>query len=85
MPASAGNERTNTPPSDVKINVYNIAGELVRTLGPAIREGGTTYYDDWDCTNMTGRLVASGVYIGEISWKGKRKFIKMAIIKGSGL
>jgi hypothetical protein len=70
---------------DVRINVYNLAGELVRTLNPGAVPGGYTHYVPWNCANNSGQTVGSGVYIGEVVWGGKREFFKMAIIKGSGL
>ncbi|MBI3552269.1 MAG: right-handed parallel beta-helix repeat-containing protein [Elusimicrobia bacterium] len=67
------------------IRIYDLAGELVRNMSQGELAGGFTYYTPWNCTNASGRRVASGVYIGEVEWNGKRKQFKMAIIKGSGL
>jgi flagellar hook assembly protein FlgD len=70
---------------DLKVNIYNTAGELVRTMHPGPLQGGFTHYLPWDCANGSGRTVSSGIYFGEVVWGGKRKVFKMAIIKGSGL
>ncbi|MBI5246675.1 MAG: hypothetical protein HY923_05800 [Elusimicrobia bacterium] len=69
----------------LKINIYTVTGEKVRTIEQGDLPGGKTYYTPWNCLNDGGRTVASGVYIGEAVHGGKRKFFKIAIIKGSGL
>ena len=69
----------------VTIRFYNLAGQLVKTIDQGQVQGGFTNYQNWDCTNNSGRQVASGVYIGEIQWGKQRKFFKTAIIRGSGL
>ncbi|MBI5243129.1 MAG: carboxypeptidase regulatory-like domain-containing protein, partial [Elusimicrobia bacterium] len=80
--------RYGLPPgesAELKIKVYNVAGELVREFSQGNLAGGRTYYTPWDCKNNSGRTIASGVYIGQIKWGGMNRFFKMAIIKGSGL
>jgi hypothetical protein len=67
------------------IRIYDLAGELVREMAQGDLQGGFTYYTAWNCGNGSGNRVASGVYIAEIEWNGKRKQTKIAIIKGSGL
>ncbi|MFH2203652.1 MAG: hypothetical protein ABIJ96_11090 [Elusimicrobiota bacterium] len=71
--------------ADLKVKIYNIAGEVVRELSQGTLSGGQTYYTPWSCTNQSGKTVASGVYIGQIQWGDKSQFFKMAVIKGSGL
>ncbi|MEJ2720344.1 MAG: T9SS type A sorting domain-containing protein [bacterium] len=47
----------------VSLRIYNVAGQLVRTLADAVmtpRQGG--YVVDWDGRSDTGRLVSSGIY-----------------------
>ncbi len=80
--------RASLPPgasNDLTVNVYNLSGQKVRSLPQGSVPGGQTYYMPWNCSNDDGKTVSSGVYFGEITWGNKRKFIKMAIIKGSGL
>jgi hypothetical protein len=72
-------------PAPYKINIYNVAGEKVRTIEQGTLPGSRTYYTPWNCANDAGRTVASGVYIAEIVHGSRRKYIKIAIIKGSGL
>jgi uncharacterized repeat protein (TIGR01451 family) len=54
IPAAAG--RTS-----VELNIYDIAGRLVRTLVSEGRNPGT-YQADWNLTNESGLQVPSGVY-----------------------
>lgn len=70
---------------ELKINIYNLAGELVKELRPGPVQGQFTHYVPWDCSNNSGATVASGVYLGEVRWAGRSKFVKIAIIRGSGL
>lgn len=81
--------RTSIPlsgtPADLRINIYNVAGEKVRTIEQGQVPAGQTYYTPWNCLNDAGAKVASGVYIGEAVHGARRKFFKIAIIKGSGL
>jgi len=71
--------------AEATIRIYTVSGELVREFSQGQLPGGNKYYSPWDCKNQSGRNVASGVYIIQISWGGKNKFIKAALIKGSGL
>jgi uncharacterized protein (DUF2141 family) len=81
--------RTSIPlsgtPAELRYNIYTVAGEKIRTIEQGTVPPGQTYYTPWNCTNDAGRTVASGVYIGEVIHGGRRKFFKIAIIKGSGL
>ena len=80
--------RTSLPAGSaetLKYNIYNVAGQKVRTIDQGAVPGGMTHYTPWNCANDDGRVVASGVYIGEVVWGGKKKYFKIAIIKGSGL
>jgi hypothetical protein len=71
--------------ADLRYNIYNVVGEKIRTIEQGAVPVGQTYYTPWDCTNNKGQTVASGIYIGEVIHGGRRKFFKIAIIKGSGL
>jgi hypothetical protein len=80
--------RTSIPSGDaaeLKFNIYTVAGEKIRTIANGVQTAGRTYYTNWDCKNDDGRVIASGVYIGEAIHGTRRKFFKIAIIKGSGL
>jgi len=72
---------------NVEIKIYNVAGELVRTLkgaqyGLDNLTADAHYYVEWDGKNDYGKKVASGVYIGRFTVNDKyEKFFKMAVIK----
>ncbi|MBI5623634.1 MAG: hypothetical protein HY924_07650 [Elusimicrobia bacterium] len=70
---------------ETRINIYNVTGGLVRTINQGYLEGNRTYYTPWNCGNDGGKTVGSAVYLAEIVWGSQRQFIKIAIIKGSGL
>ncbi|MEK7232691.1 MAG: hypothetical protein AAB268_02655 [Elusimicrobiota bacterium] len=71
--------------ADLRYNIYTVAGMKIRTIEQGSVPAGQTYYTPWDCRNDSGQTVASGVYIGEVVHGGRRKFFKIAIIRGSGL
>jgi hypothetical protein len=63
------------------IEIFNTAGEKVRSLTGDAGSGGTAVYIDWDGTNEHGSGVASGVYIGRLTIAGQERFFKMAVLK----
>lgn len=66
----------------VEIQIFNVAGERVRTLNTTIATGGTHNYLEWDGTNDHGNKVASGVYIARFTiGGGNERFFKMAVVK----
>jgi len=78
LPASVGAK------AGIKFYIYNLAGELVRTLDLGEKDGGYYYYTEWDGKNDSGQDCASGVYF-LIAKKGNDKLnskpLKMAIVK----
>jgi len=73
-------------PDDVtgslEIQIFNLAGEKIRTLSGSASVGGSHYYVEWDGTNEHGKDVASGIYIGRLTISGSNeKFFKMAVVK----
>ncbi|OGR79544.1 MAG: hypothetical protein A3I11_04020 [Elusimicrobia bacterium RIFCSPLOWO2_02_FULL_39_32] len=68
---------------EVTLYVYDVSGDLVRTLNFGKQATGKYHYDDWDGKNEDGQTVASGVYIGRLKIEGstRTKFLKMAVIK----
>jgi hypothetical protein len=65
----------------VEFKIYNIAGELVRTIDEGEKQGGYYYYTEWDGKNDKGEECASGVYICVAKAKDVTKTFKMVIIK----
>jgi hypothetical protein len=66
----------------IEIKIFDVAGELVRTLNVPGATGGSYYYLEWDGKNYHGQNVASGTYIGRFTIDGSNeKFFKMAVLK----
>ncbi|UCH85715.1 MAG: T9SS type A sorting domain-containing protein, partial [Candidatus Latescibacterota bacterium] len=64
----------------VSIRVYNVAGQLVKTLVNETRNPG--FYElIWDGSNDHGSRVASGVYFYRLDTPGYTKSMKMVILK----
>lgn len=65
----------------VEIKIYNVLGELVRTIRNDVT-GGSHYYVEWDGKNDHGEKVASGTYIARATIGGaNEKYFKMAVLK----
>ena len=63
------------------LRVYNVRGELVRTLQESWLPAGT-YQAAWDGTDQRGRAVSSGTYFAVISNdRGIRDRIRMVLLK----
>jgi hypothetical protein len=73
------------PLSTERIEIFNVAGERVRTLNPQdasefVTQGGYTTAI-WDARNDFGRDVASGVYVFWVRAAGQTKIGKVAVIR----
>jgi hypothetical protein len=70
---------------DVNISIYNIAGQLVRTLELGHREAGSYTVKEraayWDGRNATGERVASGVYFYNVQSGSFHATKRMVIVK----
>jgi hypothetical protein len=67
--------RFTNMPSDGKIRIFTISGELVRELGILDNP------QRWDLKNQVGEVVASGVYLWEVTSGKNRKTGKLMVIK----
>jgi hypothetical protein len=65
----------------VTIQVYNVAGKVVRTLLDTEVEAGTSGYVVWDGTGESGQKCASGVYFYRIAAPGFSTSRKMIMLK----
>ncbi len=67
---------------EVKIRIYNTAGDLVRELKGTCAAGQYNYFH-WDGRNTSGDDVASGVYFAAVDAPGapKREPIKLVVVK----
>jgi hypothetical protein len=66
----------------VSLRVYNVAGQLVRTLVNEIKEPRHEGYTvSWDGRNNSGEFVSSGVYFYKLTAKDFMKTRKMVLLK----
>jgi hypothetical protein len=64
----------------VTLKVYNVAGQLVRTLVNGVRDA-NTYTVTWDGTNDRGGAVASGIYFYKMDTKDFSQTKKMVMLR----
>ena len=64
----------------VAIKVYNVAGQLVRTLVDGVYEAGS-HSVTWDGTNNIGAKVASGVYFYKMETGNFSRTKKMVLLR----
>ncbi|MFQ6044241.1 MAG: FlgD immunoglobulin-like domain containing protein, partial [Candidatus Poribacteria bacterium] len=71
--------------AEVKIEIYNVAGQLVRTLNLGRKEAGNYISRQravhWDGTNDTGETVTSGLYFYTIRAGAFKATRRMVILK----
>lgn len=73
-------------PSRIKVEIYNILGELIKELGSSDNATGTLQYR-WDGRNMNNNTISSGIYIvraiakGNNSQKQSSHFKKIILLK----
>ncbi len=73
---------TGSGSTNIKIKIYNVAGDMVREFNtPGTR--GQYNYTEWDGKNTAGDDVASGVYFAVVDAPGapKKEPIKMVVVK----
>jgi hypothetical protein len=63
-------------PSDVKLTIYNVQGQVVTVLEEGRREAGS-HDVTWDGRDADGKSVAAGTYFYEIQAGGAREAKKM--------
>lgn len=67
-------------PQDISLNVYNIAGQSIKTLFNARQDAGM-YTFWWNGQNDQGRKVSNGVYVICLKTPNKKQIIKATRIK----
>ena len=71
--------------TNVSIKIYNLKGEIIRTLDLGFQNAGTyrtkTHAAYWDGRNSDGENVSSGVYIYTLQTRYKRFTRKMVVVK----
>ena len=53
--------------SPVQLKIYNVAGQLVRTLVNDVKAAGQVHIASWDGRNDSGQTVSSGVYFYKLT------------------
>jgi hypothetical protein len=66
--------------ADVKLEVYNVVGQVVRTL-VADHQNAGRYVVQWDATNDNGQPLSSGIYFYHIQAGDFQKTKKMLLLK----
>ena len=64
----------------VTLKVYNVAGQLVRTLVDEVRDA-AAYSIAWDGRNNIGSQVASGIYFYKMETNGFSETRKMVLLR----
>jgi len=67
--------------SQVNLKIYNVAGQLVKTLVDGEEMVPGMHVVRWDCTNETGEKVASGIYFYKMSAGDFHAVKKMVVTK----
>jgi hypothetical protein len=65
----------------VTLKVYNVAGQLVKTLVNGVRDAGFANQVTWNGTNDRGASVASGIYFYKLETKDYSKTLKMVMLR----
>jgi flagellar hook assembly protein FlgD len=65
----------------LKLSIYNVRGQLVKTMIDGERPQGADQTIVWDGTNNQGSSVSSGVYFYEARTGGEVQVQKMALVK----
>lgn len=69
-------------PGRVKLTIYNVAGQLVRTLVDEHQMPRTEGYTvPWDGKDDSGKKLASGIYFCRLSIKGSFKTTKLVLLR----
>jgi hypothetical protein len=64
----------------VQLEIYNVLGQLVRTLVDGERSPGS-YREEWDATNTSGQRISSGVYLYRLQVGDENQTKKMLLLK----
>jgi hypothetical protein len=81
-PASGAMRIAYTLPKEtrVRLNVYNVAGQLVRSVKDGVEKPGA-YQASWDGKDQNGRRVSSGVYLYRMEAGEFQKTMKLVVVK----
>lgn len=65
---------------DVEVNIYNVSGQVVKTIESNFKTEGT-HKVTWDSKNANGQNVASGIYIAQVKYQNALLVKKLMLIK----
>jgi len=68
------------PSSEIKIKVYTLAGENIKTFNIGERDAGY-WYEEWDCCDNNGEPVPSGVYFIQYISSINKKMDKLFVVR----
>jgi len=68
--------------SNVRIDIYDVKGSLVRTLVNEDLDPGT-YPVTWDATDASGNALPNGTYIARMTAGNFNSTVKMSLTKSS--
>jgi hypothetical protein len=63
-----------------RLRIYDLAGRILRTFAWSHRSAGR-HEVDWDGRDASGRAVASGVYLYELEFEGRKLAERMSLIR----
>ncbi len=78
--ASDGNSGSETVP--VRLEVFDAAGRLVRTLFRGMIQGDMAHERTWDCLTDDGKSISSGVYFVVLTIRNDRIADKVMVVGG---
>jgi hypothetical protein len=67
-------------PADCELNIYNISGQLVKTLFNGLCPSGVQYIE-WDATDSEGRVMSSGIFYCSLASPHFRHTIKLLLVR----
>jgi len=68
-------------PGPVSLRIYNVAGQLVKTLVDGHRVGGQVHRATWNGLNDSGQQISSGVYFYKLVARNFTQTKKMVVLK----
>jgi len=71
---------TLAQPGPIRLGIYNLRGQLIRTLVQASQPAGT-HQINWDGRDEHGLQVASGIYLASLSSSGRTANHRMMLMK----
>ena len=64
----------------MRLDVYDLAGRLIRTLAADVRSAGS-HESVWDGRDASGRDVSSGTYLARMTFGGAVATMRMVLVR----